>query len=172
MNRHTIITMMSLAVIVGSLAYSTAGMLAAEDLQIRWNQKSGFDFLTMLNGGIVHMCNPSFMQVGFNGINIIVSHQDEEMGRFIIDGYLIKPNTSTEIAGVGKMDRVAGRIFFGYIDTEISGKDIARFNDENISIRVETETTVLGFIPVMVEKVYPAQEFQDMMNDKSNSYRC
>lgn len=172
MNRHAVITMIALVIIAGSLGYTTMGVLALEDVQVRWNQRSSFDFLTMLNGGIMEICNPSFMQLRLDGVAVIVTYQHDEIGRFVSDRHMIGPNEQVEVAGRGETGGVATRILSSYIDAELSGGDLARINDDMIGVKMEMDTTILGVVPVTIEKQYTGQEFQDMMDDRLGTYTC
>lgn len=172
MDKHAGIVIVASIVIIASVGYSAFNVITLDQIQIKWNDRGSFDFMTMLNGGVIQVCNSSFIPLSFNGISIISFWDGEEVGRFVAKGATVQPNSMIEVKGEGDMTSLAAGIFSMYIDTEMSGNDIARIDSNSMVVLTSIDTSILGIIPFSVTSQYSGQEFFEIMNGKSGDYSC
>ena len=170
MDKHAGIVIIASIVIVASLGYSAFNAVTLEKLEFEWNDRGSFDYLTMLNGGVIKVCNTSFVPLKFNGLTITTLYKEDEMGRFTVHGATVQPNSSIELAGEGQTTSLAGQILSMYIDTEVSGTELIRVDSEDMKIITSIDTVLLGVIPYAVTSTYTGEEFFDIMNGQK--YSC
>lgn len=172
MDRHTGIVIAASVVIASSVAYSAFNVMTLDQIQIRWNDRGSFGFITMLNGGVIEVCNSSFVPLSFHGISIVMLWEGNEIGRFVTNGATVQPNSSVEIDGEGTMTGMAAGILSMYVDTEMSGNDIATINSDSMSVVTLADTAILGIVPFSAQEQYSGPEFFEMMNDRSGDGGC
>ena len=172
MNGNVVIVVIASVIIVASVGYSIFNIVTLDQIQIKWNDRGSFDFMTMLNGGVVEVCNSSSIPLSFNGITIATFWEGEEIGRFATNGATVQPNSSTEINGKGYMTSLAANMFSMYIDAEMTSGDFARIDPSSMTVMASVDTTILGVIPFSVTEEYSGQEFFEIMNDVSGNYDC
>lgn len=170
MNKHTVIVIISVVVIVGTIAYSFVNATTASDIQLRWHQKNGFDYLAMMAGGKVEICNPTSIPVDFQKLKIEPHYKERKLGAYIIDGAILQPSASTEISGTAEKDN-AGQFLLSQIGSKLEGENIARIDLERLEVHMEIKTNVLGFIPYSTTDVYSGYDFNKMMNH-AGSFDC
>ena len=172
MDRHAGIVAVASVVIAASVGYSAFSVLTLDELQIKWNDRGSFDFMTMLNGGVIEVCSSSSIPLRFSGITIETFYNGEAVGRFVTGGATVQPGSAQELDGRGEMTSMAGSIFSMFVDTEMSGTDIARIDADAMTVRTGIDAVVLGLIPYTVSKEYAGQEFFDAMNGGAEGYGC
>jgi len=172
LDRHAGIVILASIVIAASVGYSSFSAVTLDQIQIKWNDRGSFGFITMLNGGMIEVCNSSFVPLSFNQISIVAFLDGEEAGRFTAGGTTVQPGSSAELRGDGEMTGSAAGMFSTYIDTETPGNNIARVDSSSIAVLTSIDTAVLGMIPFSVTEWYSGQEFFEMMNEKSEGYGC
>jgi len=57
MNKHSVITIIAIIVIIIPFAYSGLNILGAHQLEYRWSHLGDFNFFTMSNHGEIEFCN-------------------------------------------------------------------------------------------------------------------
>ena len=172
MNKHSAIVILASIVIVASIGYSMFNVTTLDKLQFKWNERSSFDYLTMLNGGVVEVCNTSLIPLKFNGLNFVTFYEDQEVGRFFVEGSTIQPNSKSELKGKGEMTSLAGQMVSMYMDSEYLGGDFARIDSSSMVVFTVVDTTVLGVIPYSVTNQYSGEEFFHIMNGNTGDYSC
>ena len=172
MDKNTKIVIIASIVIVASIGYSVFSAVSLGELEVKWNERGSFDYMTMLNGGVIEVCNPSDIQLGFNSLGIVALYQENEVGRFDTEGAVVQPNSAIEILGKGETTSLAGQIMSMYLDTEISGTEVIRIDSEDMSIVTSIDTVLLGVIPYSVSSTYTGQEFYKIMNGQTEEYSC
>lgn len=170
--RHVLVAVAASAIIAGSAGYAALDTALLEDLQVRWNQRGSFGYMSMLNGGIIEVCNPAFMPLSFHGVSISASYRGQDVGTFVTGGATVPPGSGQELAGRGQAAGAAGRMFSMYVDTEMTGADMARVDAGQIDAVLSVDTAVFGAIPWSITKTYSGQEFFDMMNGGGPDYAC
>ena len=178
MDKHFGIIVIASIVIASSLGYTAFNAVTLEKLELKWNDRGSFDYLTMLNGGILEVCNTSFIPLKFDGLSIEVFYREDQVGVFSVPdtsatatttATIVQPNTTIEVSGKGKMTSLAGQIVSMYLDTEISGRDLARVDSDEMTVITSIDTTLLGVIPYSVTKQYTGQEFFEIMNGQNDN---
>lgn len=168
-NRHTIFVIVSIAVIVATLGYSSLSIVFAKDLQFRWHQQGNFDLLSILFGGKLVVCNNSDYPLSFHQYSFNIVYDGQSLGVFSAQGMTVSPHTSAVIDGKFSTDdkRVA-QILFSSLDTAFSGSgQAARIDVNKMSATTSLETKIIGVIPFSTTQQYSGQEFLDMMNQKT-----
>ncbi len=163
-NRHTIIVILSIAVIVSSLGYSSLNLVSANSLQFKWAAKS-FDFTSIMFGGNVQACNDSDYPANFAKYTFTIFYDSKQLGQFASSGGTIPPHSKVTIPGKFTADdRQVAQIFFSFLDTEIGGTDVSRVDAGKMQVRTVLDYTIIGIIPLSIAHDYSGQEFLDMMN--------
>lgn len=172
MNRHSGIVIAASIVIGASVGYSAFNAATLEELEFKWNDRGSFDYLTMLNGGVIEVCNSSWVPLRFTGLTAEMFYQGEEVGRFGVRGATVQPNSAIELPGEGEMTSFAGQIISMYLDTEISGTEIARMDSDAMRVVTSVDAVFWGIIPYSVTDTYTGEEFFKIMNGQSSEYGC
>ncbi len=172
LDKHSGIVIVAAAVIIASVGYSVFNAMTLDQIQIKWNERGSFNFLTMLNGGVIEVCNSSLIPLSFNGISIVTFWDGEMIGRFATGAATVQPDSVIEITGDGEMTGLAASIFSMYVDAEISGDDFARMDTDAITVMTSMDTMVLGIIPFSITEWYSGQEFFEIMGGMSEDYSC
>lgn len=168
-NRHTIIVIASIIVIAGSLGYSSLNLVSAKDLQFRWHQVGSFDFLSILFGGKLTVCNNSEYPANFQRYSFTMIYDGNDLGTFTTDGGGVAPHTSAMVDGNLKTaDKKITQMFFSFLDTELGGTDVTRVNADKMQITTTLDTTIVGIAPFSITQQYSGQEFLQMMNQKTS----
>jgi hypothetical protein len=168
-NKHTIIVIASIAVIAGSVAYSSLNLVSAQELQFRWHQAGGFDFLSILVSGKLGVCNNSDYPATFRSYSFSMNYDGSDLGTFATDGAGV-PSHSIVIVN-GKLqsdDQRISQMFFSFLDTEFGGTDVTRVDADKMKITTTLDTTIVGIIPYTITKEYSGQEFLQLMNQKTS----
>lgn len=169
MNKHTIIVIVSSVVITACIGYSALDVIAVDQLSLGWNSNSSFDYLLMLNGGNIEVCNPFFSKASFRGIAITIMYEGEPVGSFEVGGAVVPPGTVVELAGAGRTTLMAQQIISSYIEksslknSRVDTLPQADSFYSDIDVTITADTTFLGVIPYSVYKEYSGDEFYLMM---------
>ncbi len=163
MNKHTVIVLIAIIIIIGTFSYSFVNATTSSELQLRWYQKGSFDYLTMMAGGKVEVCNPTSIPIDFKKIRVEPYYKEQKLGSYEIDGNVLLPRESSEFFGSTDKDN-AGQILLMYLDTELSGNDVARIDSSQMKVLTTVDTTILGFIPYSTTSAYNGVDFSQMMN--------
>lgn len=168
-NKHTIIVMVSIAVIAGSVGYSSLGAISAKDLQFRWHQIDSFDFIAVLVQGDFAVCNPTSIPANFESYSFSMNYDGNDLGTFVVGGGGVAPNTIGVVHGkLQSDDKRISEMFFSFLDTEFGGTDVARIDSNKMTVKTTIETKILGVIPYSITHDYSGRVFVDMMNQKTS----
>lgn len=168
-NKHTIIVIASIAIIAGSLGYSSLNAFSANDLQFRWHQVGSFDFINILASGNLAVCNSSDMPANFQSYSFSMTYDRNDLGTFVTDGGGVAPHTLGIIHGkLNSDDKRISEMFFSFLDTEFGGTDVTRIDSKKMSVTSTLEARILGVIPYTITHKYSGQDFVDMMNHKTS----
>lgn len=171
-NKHSIIVIIASIIIIGTFAYSFVNALSLENVEFRWHQKGSFDFIGMMHGGKIQLCNTSEVPISISGINMDLYFNNQKLGTYSVEPVAIKENSSVEVNGRSDMKEKLSQIMLFFMDTEFSGTDIARVDSNRMFVQVNYNTSILGFIPITVSDVYSGYEFHQTMNDVNDSFQC
>ncbi len=168
-NKHTIIVIISIIVIVSSLGYSSLNLVSANNLQFKWATKN-FDFTSVMYGGNVQVCNPSDYPASFAKYEFAIFYDSKQLGKFTSSGTGIPPHSKANTSGKFTADdRQVAQIFFSFLDTEIKGTDVIRVDANKMQVTTTLDYTIIGALPLSITHEYSGQEFLDMMNENT---RC
>ena len=169
-NRHTIIVIVSIAVIAATLGYSALNLVFANDLQFRWYQEGNFDLLSIMFGGKLAVCNNSDYPTNFQQYSFNITYDSQSLGTFSVQGIDVSPHSSAMLAGkFSTDDKRVSEILFASLDTAFSGSgQAARIDVSKMSVTTTLDTKIIGVIPFSITHEYSGQEFLDMMNQKTS----
>lgn len=171
-NKHSIIVIIASIVIVGTFAYSFANASSLENIEFRWNQKGSFDYIVMMHGGKIQLCNTSEFPVSTSGIIMDLYFDNQKLGTFSVEPVTINANSMIEVDGSSDMKERSSPIMLLFMNTEFAGTDIAKIDSSKMFVQVNYNTTVLGFIPITVSDVYSGYEFYQIMNGINDNFQC
>ena len=173
MDKHTVIVIIASIAIVGTIGVSVWNVLAAEQIQIKAVNEGYFSYFDLMNNGEILICNPLSMPVSFSQMQISMIYVDEKIGWVQFPGVTVEAQSEIREKGrFGTSDFKQAQYLALHFDGMYNGVIPSRIDLENITIRTEIDSLVLGFIPYSTVKQYPGLDFWFLMNDKNNDYSC
>jgi hypothetical protein len=169
-NKHTVIVIVSIAVIAITIGYSSLNLVFAKDLEFRWHQAGSFDLLSLMFGGKLVVCNNSDYPANFHKYSFNVIYDEQSLGTFSVQGIGVLPHSASSLNGKFTTDdKRVSQILFSSLDTALSGSgQAARINVNNMQVISTLDTKIVGFIPFSITQQYSGQEFVEMMNQKTS----
>ena len=165
-NKHTIIVLISLIVIVGSVGYSGLNMVSLPVLQFSWPGNQ-FNYLSVMTDKTVNVCNDSPLPASFSKYSFTIIYGGKELGTYITGNGAFASHTSGQIYGKFDSDNDSvSALFFSFFDTANGGTEVARINMEKLHIRTKLDSTILWVIPYSITNDYSGSEFLNMINTK------
>ena len=166
MNKHSIITVIAIIVIIIPVTYSVSNVVGIQQLEYRWDSPGEFSFFAMLNGGKMEFCNTVPFWMNLQKFEISAFYQSEHLGSFTINPTTINPYSSTTNEGVFKSEEMseAQHIFMTF-DFEFNGGNI-RLDPNQFIITIDTETPILGIIPYSSTSQVSGFEVDKLMNSE------
>jgi LEA14-like dessication related protein len=173
MNRHTLIVIICSIVIVATVAYSASNLLFVDSLQFRWAGMDDFSLFSLVYGGTFEVCNPTNFPISFQRYSIQVINDKELIGTFVLEGDFIPPQSSRILIGSFDTDSktIAG-VTSLLMDTELKGTQVMRLDAKKVYVQTNTETMILGFIPISTSTQFSGYGFFDEMNKNSEEFEC
>jgi len=164
MNKHTVITIIAIIVIVIPFAYAGLSIVGVGQLEYRWDNPGEFTFFTMLNQGEMEFCNTIPFWITFQKFEISTFYQSEHLGSFVVQPLTIKPYSSVVQEGIFSSQEIseAQHIFMTF-DFMFNGGNI-RLDPNQFIILVSADTPILGIIPYTFTTQISGFEFDKMMN--------
>lgn len=164
MNKHSIITIIAIIVIITPIAYSGLSIIGVQQLEYRWDNPGEFNFFTMLNEGETEFCNTMPFWITFQKFEISAFYQSDHLGSFTVQPLTINPYSSTVESGIFTSEEMseAQHIFMTF-DFMFNGGNI-RLNPNQFIITVSVDTPILGLIPYSTTTQMSGFEFDKMMN--------
>jgi hypothetical protein len=162
-NKHTVIVIASIIVIAGSLGYSSLNAISAQGLEFAW--PGTFDFLSVLTGKTVEVCNTSSLPATFSKYSFTIFYDGQDLGTYSTGRGGFEANSGGMVFGKFESndDRLAG-LFFSFLDTETGGTDVTRINADKIKVVTSLESPVLWVVPHIITQEYSGEEFLDLIN--------
>lgn len=167
MNKSSITAIVAVVVIVGTVGYSFLNVYAADNLQFRWNQKQGFDFVQLLNGGTVQLCNATPIPLDFKNFEIEPYHRDQKIGTYHIDATVLQPFEPKHNAG--KIKNVNDQLVSIFLESNLGTQ--RNLDLDKISVDTKVNVAIVGVIPYTLEKTYSGGDFVSIMNHE-NRFDC
>ena len=147
MNKHSIITVIAIVVIIIPIAHSGLSIVGTQQLEYRWDNPGEFTFFTMLNQGEMEFCNTMPFWITFQKFEISTFYQSEHLGSFVVRPLTINPYSSVVQEGIFTSEGMseAQHIFMTF-DFMFNGGNI-RLDPNQFIITIDTDTPILGIIP-------------------------
>lgn len=174
MNKHTIIVIAAVIVIVGTLGFSFWNISAAEQIQIRGVEDDGyFSYFNLVNNKKVVVCNPLPIPVNLKETRVSMMYVGEEVGTIKFPQLFLDSNSTSQIQGILMSDNFKQMQYLGlHFDGIYNGAIPSRININHMNIVVEHDTPILGVIPYTVTEEYPNLSFWNFMNNQNTKYTC
>ena len=164
MNKHSVITIIAIIVIITPFAYSGLSIFGMQQLEYRWNNPGQFTFFTMSNHGDVELCNPMPFWISFENFQVITFYDANQRGVFTINPTTINPLSSTVQEGTfSSEDLSASQHIFMTLDFEFDGGDI-RLDPNKLIVVVQADMPILGIIPYSTTTQISGFDFDQEMN--------
>jgi hypothetical protein len=164
MNKHSIITLIAIIVIIIPFAYSASSVIGVQQLEYRWDNPGEFTFFTMLNQGEMEFCNAIPFWMSFEKFEISTFYQSDHLGSFTVQPVTINPYSSIVEKGIFKSEEMSEtQHIFMTFDFMFNGGNI-RLDPNQFIIVVNTDTPILGIIPYSTTTQVSGFEFDKMMN--------
>ena len=166
MNKHTIITLIAIIIIVIPIAHSGLSIIGANQVEYRWDSPGQFSFFAMINNGEMEFCNNLPFWISFQNFQVSAFYQKEILGSFEVQPMTINPFSSTVKEGifVSEQREEAQHIFMTF-DFEFNGGNV-RLDPNQFIIVVNTNTPILGIIPYSTTTQISGFEFDQIMNSE------
>lgn len=171
LKKETIVAIISSVVIVSTVAYSGLNVYAADNLKFRWNPDETFSFFA-LSKGQLEVCNSFPFPVTIRGYDVELTYDVTKLGTFSTGSITISPLSSLLVNGKLETESEIGLTYLLYLDSKLSGANVARINVDNLNVVTNIQTSFLGVIPYSITKEYSGYEFADLMNTKDNDFGC
>jgi hypothetical protein len=169
MNKHSVIVIISILVIVAVAGNSIWNIYAVEQLQLSVNDESFRFYQVMVDEDKFVVCNPFPFPVSFNQFYITVFFEGDVQGTFSIDRITIPPKSSQVLAGTFfTEDYSETQYLFMHFDHTFEGNPI-RIDPAKMTVQTEFQTPILGIIPFSVTNQYSSMNFWNMLNDEESS---
>ena len=164
MNKHSIITIIAIIVIVIPFAYAGLSIVGVGQLEYRWDNPGEFTFFTMLNQGEMEFCNTIPFWITFQKFEISTFYQSDILGSFVVQPLTIKPYSSVVQEGIFSSEEISeSQHIFMTFDFMFNGGNI-RLDPNQFIILITADTPILGIIPYSSTTQISGFEFDKMMN--------
>lgn len=169
MNRYGIIGTIAAIIIIGTVGYSFANTVFAQELQFRWTGVDDFDLFSLIHGGKFEVCNPTQFPVSFKKYSIQLVYDKDIVGTFIADGTQVSPQSSQIITGKFDADsRTIASVTALLLDTELKGTNVMRLDATKVFVLTNIQTDILGLIPYSISNQHSGYGFFNIMNEDSS----
>jgi len=169
MNKHSIITIVAIIVIILPFAHSGLSIMGMQQLEYRWDSPGQFSFFTMSNDGEMEFCNPMPFWISFQKLEIIPYYLASDLGSFSVKPSTINPMSSTVQEGAFLSEELsAAQHIFMSLDFEFNGGDI-RLDPNQFIVIVRADMPILGVIPYSTTTQISGFDFSRIMNSENLS---
>jgi len=168
MNKHSIITAVSIVIIVSVFAYSGLNIIGAQQLEYSWSNPDKFSFFELSNSGEVKLCNniPFFTSV--QKFEVLTYYQGKHMGSFVTNSFTINPDSSKMQQGLFLSDTIAeAQRNFMTLDFMFNG-GAERMDPDKFIIQIQIDTPIIGIIPYSSTTEMLGSEFDKIMNTEKS----
>ena len=166
MNKHSIITVIAIIVIIIPFAYSGLSILGAQQLEYRWSNPGDFSFFTMSNHGEIEFCNPIPFWASFQKLDITIFYNEENLGSFAVNSVTINPLSSTIQKGTFSSKEISSaQHIFMTLDFEFDEGDI-RLDPNKLITVIQIDTPIIGIIPYSSTTQISGFDLDTIMNSE------
>ena len=164
MNKHSIITVIAIVVIIIPFAHSGLNIVGVQQLEYRWDNLGEFSFFTMMNKGDIEFCNTIPFWTSLEKLEFATFYQSKHLGSFVVDPLTINPLSSAVQEGSFTSEEItsAQHILMTF-DFEFNGGNI-RLDPNQFIVVISANTPILGIIPYFSTTQISGFEFYKMMN--------
>ncbi|MGI0010786.1 MAG: hypothetical protein ACREAE_05250 [Nitrosopumilaceae archaeon] len=118
-------------------------------------------------------CSTLYFPVTFKKYDIEFIYQSNKLGTYSAVGTTLAPLSSSILNGkFTSGDFGEALVYLMYLDTEMSGNDIARIDARQLQVFTRLDTSFLGVIPFSVTNEYSGLDFVKMMNQEDGNFGC
>jgi len=169
MNKHSIITIIAIIVIILPFVYSGLSIIGMQQLEYRWDNPGQFSFFTMSNHGEMELCNTMPFWISFEKLEIISYFEANNLGSFSVEPTTVNPMSSTIQEGSFFSEELsAAQHIFMTLDFEFDGGDI-RLDPNQFIVIVQADMPILGIIPYSSSTQISGFDFDKIMNSEDLS---
>ena len=169
MNKHSIITVIAITIIVIPFAYSGLSIVGMQQLEYRWDSPGDFNFFTMSNSGKIEFCNTVPFWISFQSFEVATFYDAKHLGSFVVNPTTINPLSSTVQEGIFSSEELAAAQHnFMTLDFEFDGGDI-RLDPNKFMIVISADMPIIGIIPYTSTNQITGFDFDIMMNSENLS---
>ena len=170
MNKHSIITIIAIIVIILPFAHSGLSIIGMQQLEYRWDNPGQFSFFTMSNHGDVEFCNTMPFWISFEKLQVTTYYDETDIGSFSVDSLTINPFSSAVQKGLFSSEELsAAQHIFMTLDFEFDGGDI-RLDPNMLIVVIRADTPIIGIIPHSTTTHITGFDFDQIMN--SEDFTC
>jgi hypothetical protein len=145
---------------------------ALDNMQFRLREVGGFNFETLSSNLKLDACNPTAFPAGFDKFTAVVYYRGSEFATMSVDGGSVMPYQSSTFDG---RIRLSAQIVSGLIIAlapAIGGEDTP-YDENDISLKMSVESSVLGLVPHSQTREFTFLEFQEFMSTQdTGKYGC
>ena len=164
MNKHTIITIVAIIVIVIPFAYSGASIFGTQQLEYRWYSPGQFSFFALSNSGEMEFCNTLPFWTSFQKFEIATFYAGAHLGSYIVKPLTINPLSVETQEGIFTSDKLTtAQHNFMTLDFEFDGGDIRLDPNKFITV-IQTDTPIIGIIPYSSTTQMSGFDLDQIMN--------
>jgi len=164
MNKHSIITITAIVVIVITFTYSGLNIVGAQQLEYKWDNPGEFNFFQLSNSGEIEFCNATPFLTSFQKFEITTFYQGKYLGSFVTNPFTINPYSSVIQEGVFTSDAIAeAQRNFLTLDFMFNGEKERMITNEFI-IQIQIDTPIIGIIPYSSTMEILGSDFDKIMN--------
>jgi len=142
---------------------------AASNLQIRLNTAEQLDFSDLSTNVRMSVCNPTFMPTSFDMISAELFYKSTRIGTFTVFGDTILPGSNDVI---GRLNIHGENMLEVMLDAMPGSSTSQTFNENDLSIIIKFEKSILGSTPFSYEQSYRGAEFTAFWQGKSSEWSC
>ncbi|HEY5735555.1 MAG TPA: thr operon leader peptide [Nitrosopumilus sp.] len=166
MNKHSIITIIAIIIIVIPFVHSGLSIVGNQQLEYRWDNPGQFSFFTMSNSGEIEFCNTIPFWTSFQKFEIATFYDTRHLGSFVVNPTTINPLSSTVQGGTFSSDEITKTQHnFMTLDFEFDGGDI-RLDPNKFIIVIRADTPIIGIIPFSTTTQMTGFDFDRVMNSE------
>ena len=169
MNKHSIITIIAIIIIVTPFTYSGLNIFGIQQIEYRWDNPGNFSFFTMSNHGEMEFCNIMPFWISFQKLDVLTFYDANHMGTFSVEPLTAYPFSSTIQKGIFSSEELsASQHIFMTLDFEFDGGDI-RLDPNKLIVIIRTDMPILGIIPYSTTSQISGFDFDKVMNSEDLS---
>lgn len=166
MNKHSIITVIAIIIIITPFAYSGLSIFGMQQIEYRWHNPGNFSFFTMSNHGEMEFCNVTPFWISFQKLDVSTFYDVNHIGTFSVEPLTVDPFSSTIQKGIFSSEELlASQHIFMTLDFEFDGGDI-RLDPNKLIVMVRAHMPILGIIPYSTTSQISGFDFDEIMNSE------